>query len=368
MDIRSNNEELGRAVLTPNGDAAGAGNVNPSLTKAPTADVALTPTQAGDSSQATGGLTRTGRGVLGDRVFHALTGAAGVAVLAVLGLIVVSTVAGALPALRKEGLGFFTSDRWAPSQDAYGVLTFVYGTAVVSAIALLLAVPLSVGIALFTTECAPRRLRGWLTAVIDLLAAVPSVVFGLWGVLVLAPAVTDVYERVAGWVAPVPGLRTIFGPGALGRSYMTAGIVVAVMIVPIITSITREVFAMTPREEKEAAFALGATRWEMIRGVVLPNSFGGMVGAVMLGLGRAMGETIAIALTIGSSIQIVGSLFRSGTAMPEVIVLQWGESSGMHRSALIAVGVTLLVLTVVVNMAARVIVQRTERVLRGARP
>jgi phosphate transport system permease protein len=311
-------------------------------------------------------LVHRGRGERGDTAFRGLTVAAGVTVLAVLGLILVSTSNESVDAFREAGLDFFTSDRWAPNEDAYGALAFIYGTVVVSAISLVLAVPVSIGIALFTVELVPRKLRGLVTTAVDLLATIPSVVYGLWGVLVLAPAVVGFYDNLANWSSPVPGLRVLFGEGGTGRSFMTAGLVLAVMITPIITSITREVFNMVPRAEKDAALALGATRWEMIRGAVLPYSFGGMVGAVMLGLGRAMGETIAIALTIGSSIQIVGNLTKSGSAMPEVIVQQWGESSGTHRSALIAIGVLLFVMTIGVNMLARLVVNRAERTLRGA--
>src|SRR5262249_48815281 len=162
-------------------------------------------------------------------------------------------------------------------------------------IALIVAVPISVGIALFLTELAPRRLRGPVVTVIDLLAAVPSVVFGLWGVLVVAPALAPIYDGIHKPLAGVPVLGSVFGqPTSNGRSFMTAGLILAIMIIPIITSITREVFATVPDAEKHAAYALGATRWEMIKGAVFPHSFGGVVGAVMLGLGRAMGETIAV--------------------------------------------------------------------------
>lgn len=311
-------------------------------------------------------LARRDRGAYGDTGFRLLAVAAGATILGVLGLIVVSTTTEAWPAFRESGLDFVTSKRWAPNEGVFGGLAFIYGTAVVSAISVVLAVPVSVGIALFTTDVAPRRLRSLVTTMIDLLAAIPSVVYGLWGILVLAPEIVGVYDTIADWVAPVPVLNTLFGTGGTGRSYMTAGIIVAVMITPIITSITREVFVMVPQGEKDAALALGATRWEMIRGVVFTNGFSGTVGAVMLGLGRAMGETIAIALTIGSSIQIVGNLFKSGSAMPEVIVLQWGESSGTHRSALIGLGVLLFVITILVNVAARVVVDRAERAMRGS--
>jgi phosphate transport system permease protein len=321
--------------------------------------VALDPGDAADLS----GDRRGGRV---DGGFRVLTVIAALLVLAVLALIAVSTVREAWPVFSEAGLGFVTSDSWLPNDHQFGGLAFLYGTAVVSAIAIVIAVPVSVGIALFTTELAPRRLRTAITLVVDLLAAVPSVVYGLWGIAVLAPNITGLYKSIASAVSGIPGLNIIFGEGGTGRSYMTAGLIVALMIVPIITSISREVFATVPPGEKDAALALGATRWEMIRGAVFPHSFGGIVGAVMLGLGRAMGETIAIALVIGSSIRISGNLFNSGTAIPEVIALQWGESSGTYRSALVGLGVLLFALTIVINTMARAVVARAELRMRGA--
>ena len=308
-----------------------------------------------------------------DTGFRLLALAAGVTVLAVLALILWATTKEALPALRSSGWHFLTSNKWVPNDPdgpgprhaEFGALAFVYGTAVISLIAVLIAVPVSIGIALFTTELAPRRVRRALVNVVDLLAAIPSVVYGLWGIAVLAPNIVGFYGGLHDAFARVPVLGRIFGPEPLGRSFMTAGIILAVMITPIITSITRDVFATVPRSEKDAALALGATRWEMINTAVFPHSFGGMVGAVMLGLGRAMGETIAVALVIGSSTQIVANLFHSGDAMPAVIANQFGESSGDFRAALIGLGVALFLLTIVVNVAARWIVARAEIRLKG---
>jgi phosphate transport system permease protein len=319
-------------------------------------------------------LYQRGRRLDPDRIFKAVALAAGLLVLAILALIAVSMAHEAWPAFRESGWRFITSKTWIPNDPdgpgprtaEFGALAFVYGTAVCSAIALVLAVPVSIGIALFTTEVAPRRLRGLVVTTVDLLAAVPSVVYGLWGIAVLAPNISTFYEHVADWVEPIPVLSTLFGHGGTGRSYMTAGIILAIMITPIITSVSREVLLTVPQGEKNAALALGATRWEMIRGAVLPHSFGGMVGAVMLGLGRAMGETIAVALVIGSSPQIVGNLFKSGDALPSVIVNLFGESSGTLRSALVGLGVVLFAMTILVNVAARTVVQRAEVRMRGA--
>lgn len=301
---------------------------------------------------------RPARAAVADRAFRALALVSGLTVLVVLVLILVSTTNQALPAFGSEGVGFLTSRRWAPNVDAFGALPFVYGTLVISTIALVLAVPVSIGIALFLTEISPRVLRRPVSYAIDLLAAVPSVVFGLWGLLVLAPVLLDGFGAVSRATSGVPVLGTLFGGPVNGKSYFTAGVVLALMISPIITSLVREVFDTVPRAQKEAALALGATRWEMIRQAVFPHSRAGMIGAVMLGLGRAMGETIAAALVIGSSPQLTARLFASGDAMAAVIANQFGEAGGLHRSALIGLGVVLFAVTVLVNVAAQAVVRR----------
>jgi phosphate transport system permease protein len=293
-----------------------------------------------------------------DGAFRIVSFACGVLVLAVLALIVVSMTDSALPAFRESGLGFVTGTRWAPNDGVFGSLAFVYGTLVVSCIALVLAVPVSIGIALFLSEVAPVRLRRAVSYLVDLLAAIPSVVFGLWGVLVLAPFLVGPYEGVASGTSSVPLLSALFEGPVNGKSLFTAGLILALMVTPIITAITREIFATVPAGQKEAAIALGATRWEMIRGAVFPHSRNGVIGAVMLGLGRAMGETIAVALVIGSSPQVTARLFASGDNLAAVIANQFGEAGGVYRSALIGLGVVLFAMTVVVNVAARVVVTR----------
>jgi len=291
-----------------------------------------------------------------DSLFKGLALASGLSVLVVLALIAVSTTQKAWPALRAEGVGFVTGSRFAPNVDIYGALAFISGTMIISAIALVFAVPVSIGIALFLSELAPRRLRQIVIYIIDLLAAVPSVVFGLWGLIVLAPVMLKVYDWIADKADPIPVLNVFFGGPVNGRSFFTAGLILALMITPIVTSLTREVFDTVPPGQKEAAFALGATRWEMIRGAMFPHSRAGIIGAVMLGLGRAMGETIAAALVIGSSARLTAHVFSSGDAMAAVIANQFGEAGGIHRSALIAMGVVLFAMTIIVNMIARAIV------------
>jgi phosphate transport system permease protein len=274
-----------------------------------------------------------------DRAFRGLAlGAAGL-VLLILGMIAVTMTQRAWPAL---GFTFFTSTRWSAPEGVFGALPFLWGTLYTAAIALVLAVPVSLGVALFITQVAPPWLKKPMVYLLDLLAVVPSVVFGLWGVLVLS--------QHAG----------------LGRSFATAGVILAIMIIPIITSLSREVIETTPASDQEAALALGATRWEMIQASVWPHSKGGIVGAVMLGLGRAMGETIAAALVIGSALgQITVNPFAAGNSMPAVIANEWGEADTAHKAALIALAVTLFVITIAVNLIATAIVQRSMKRSHG---
>ncbi len=326
-----------------------------------TQDHGVAPGNGGDAAS----LLEPTSGRRGDAAFRFIAFAAGFTVLAILGLIAFSTTKEAWPAFREEGLGFLTSSTWIPAEDKFGALAFIYGTVLSSLIALVLAVPVSLGIALYANEAAPRRLRKPVVYVMDLLAAIPSVVYGLWGIIVLAPAIQPVYKSINGAVGDVPVIGWFFN-GESGRSYMTAGIILAIMITPIVTSLSREVIATVPSAQREAAYGMGATRWEMIRAAVLPWSRGGIVGSVMLGLGRAMGETIAVALVIGSQAQITTHLFEAGDSMAAVIVNQFGEASGTHRAALIGLGVVLFGVTIIVNVSARSIVGRFDRRSRGA--
>lgn len=326
-----------------------------------THDDSVAPAGGGGASS----LLEPTSGRRGDSAFKGVALVAGLAVLAILALIAVSTTKEAWPAFKQEGLGFITSSTWIPAENKFGALAFIYGTVLSSLIALILAVPVSLGIALYANEAAPRRLRKPVVYVMDLLAAIPSVVYGLWGIIVLAPAIQPVYKAISGAVGDIPVLGWFFN-GESGRSYMTAGIILAIMITPIITSLSREVIATVPSAQREAAYGMGATRWEMIRAAVLPWSRGGIVGSIMLGLGRAMGETIAVALVIGSQAKITTHLFDAGDSMAAVIVNQFGEASGTHRAALIGLGVVLFGVTIIVNVSARGIVSRFDRRSQGA--
>jgi phosphate transport system permease protein len=301
---------------------------------------------------------------LGDRTFQIVALASGLLVLVILVLIAFSTSKQASSWFSTEGLKIFSST-WNPATNQFGALAFIYGTAITAVIALVLAVPVSVGVALLLTEVVPYRWARPIVYVIDLLAVVPSVVWGLWGILVFAPWIQHIYASIGSGVTGVPVLGSLFGPPTSGPSFFTAGIILAVMITPIVTSLSREVIATVPTIDKEGAYALGATRLEMIRGAVWPHSQGGIVGAVLLGLGRAMGETIAAALVIGSSATITSHLFAPGYNMPAVIANQFGEASGLFSAALMGLGVLLFAFTIIINIIARAVVERSARRQRG---
>ena len=321
------------------------------------------PPRPSSPSARTPGLSGADRppGLVTDRLFRWVALASGLLVLVILALIIYSTLDHAWPWFEKEGFGIF-EDNWDPAHGNFGAGAMIYGTFLVGIIALLISVPISVGIALFVTEVAPRRMRKPVIYTIDLLAAIPSVVYGLWAFLVLRQPLADIYSSISSATGDIPILKTLFADASpTGLSFMTAGIVVAIMITPIITSLTREVFATTPPPLREAAYGLGATRWEMIRGSVFPHSRGGVVSAVMIGFGRAIGETIAVALVIGSVQQISPHVLGPGDTLASIIANQFGESTGVYQAALIGMGVVLLAFTVVVGITARYVVARYDR-------
>jgi phosphate transport system permease protein len=325
-------------------------------------------TKADPATPAGSATSLAHRRPFGDRGFQILALAAGLLVLVILVLIAVSTAQQSTTWFTTAGLKGIFSTNWDPATNDYGAMAFLYGTVISSLIAIIIAVPVSVGIALLLTEVVAAKVARPIVYIVDLLAVVPSVVWGLWGIIVLVPWLGNIYTSIASGLKGVPVLGTLFGgPNASGASFFTAGIILAIMITPIVTSLSREVIATVPAIDKEGAYALGATRWEMIRGAVWPHSQGGVVGAVLIGLGRAMGETIAVALVIGDSAEVTGHLFYSGYSIPAVIALQFGEATvGEFRSALIGLGLCLFVLTIVVNLVARGIVERSARRMRGA--
>ena len=304
---------------------------------------------------------------LGDRIFRRITEAAGLFVLGTIAAIAIFLVAKALPAFRHEGLRFFTEKQWLPdaSPAKFGVAALAFGTVLASVLALVIVVPVAIGAALAVTELAPKRMGRWIGHLIDLLAAVPSVVYGLWGVYFLVPRMQPLEEWLTRYLSFIP---LFSNPShAFGKSVFAAAVVLAIMTLPIVAAIAREVFRQVPQGHREAALALGATRWEMIRMAVLPPSKGGVVGGIMLGLGRALGETIAVALVLGASFKIsVHVLEPGGNTIAANIANKFGEAGTLGRPSLIASGVVLFAITLAVNMAARTVVYRSTRVSREA--
>ena len=294
-----------------------------------------------------------------DRVFKGLATAAGLSTLVLLGLIFVFLIREAWPALQEAGLKFFTTFEWNLdiSPPSFGIGAVLFGTIVVSLIALVIAVPVSVGTALFINEYAPKRLDRLLTSLVDLLAAVPSIVYGLWGLYFLQPRLAGLSRWLTDHLGFIPLFHT--SRPVFGFSLFVAGIVLAIMVLPIITSVSREVFQQTPRHTCEAALALGGTRWGMIRRVILPFGRSGVVGASMLGLGRAMGETIAAALILGFDYRISSEILSpGGGSVAGLIALKFPEAGEFERQGLAAAGLVLFAATLLVNMVARFVVGR----------
>jgi len=295
---------------------------------------------------------------IGDALLHGITGLAAVTALVVVGLLVYELVEQAWPAIQEFGLGFITSRSWDPVKAEFGALDFIYGTAYTSFIAVLVAGPLALAVALFLTELAPPYVRGAIGALVELLAAIPSVVIGLWGIFVLGPFVQ---EHLGPFLERTLGFLPFFKGDPQLTGYLPGVIVLSIMILPITASVARELFLSVPRDLEEAAFALGATRWEMIRGVVLPHTRGGLVAAVVLGLGRAVGEAIAVTQVIGSTLGIHLSLFENGDTLAGRIAAQYqAAATGIHISALVYLALVLLVFSLVTNVAAQLIVRRFE--------
>jgi len=283
----------------------------------------------------------------------------GFGVVVLLALIVYELLIGSQLSWHAFGWKFFAQSDWNPVEDQYGALPFVFGTLVSSLIALIIAVPLAVGVAVFITEMCPIWLRGMLSFTTELLAAIPSVIYGLWAIFVLIPILRTYVEP---FLAKTLGWTGLFSGPPYGYSLLAAGIILAIMIVPIISSITREVMTVVPQHQREAALALGATRWEMIRLGVLRNARAGIVGAVILGLGRALGETMAVTMVIGNRPEISKSLFDFGYSMASVLANEFSEATGdLYLSALIEIGLALFLVTIVVNALARLMVWSVTR-------
>jgi phosphate transport system permease protein len=294
-----------------------------------------------------------------DEAFAWLMRLCGAAVVALLALIVFELIKGSQLSWHAFGWKFFGRSDWNPVEESFGALPFIYGTIVSSLIALVIAVPLAVGVAVFTTEMCPSWLRGPVSFTTELLAAIPSVIYGLWAIFVLVPLLRDYAHPVLGATLGWTGL---FSGPPYGYDMLAAGVILAIMIVPIISSITREVLSVVPQHQREAVLALGATRWEMIRMGVLRNARAGIVGAVILGLGRALGETMAVTMVIGNRPEISKSLFAPGYTMASVLANEFSEATGdVYLSALIEIGLALFLVTIVVNALARLMVWSVTR-------
>src|ERR1700758_3252278 len=298
-------------------------------------------------------------GELPDRVFRAAITACGLSVLALLVLIVYELMSRSSLSWHAFGFKFFGTSDWNPVNEQFGALPFIYGTLLSSLVALIIAVPLSIGVAVFTTEMCPKALRGPLSFFVELLAAIPSVIYGLWAIFVLVPILSKYLQPV---LAKTLGWTGFFAGPLYGYSMLAAGVVLAIMIIPIISSITREVLAVVPQHQREAALALGGTRWEMLRIVVLHNARAGCVGGIILGWGRALGETMAVTMVIGNRPEIAKSLFAPGYTMASVLANEFSEATGdTYLSALIEIGLALFLVTIIVNALAQLLVWTVTR-------
>jgi phosphate transport system permease protein len=296
---------------------------------------------------------------MADRIFSTLLLGCALTILLLLGFIAYELLTNSWLSWQAFGWRFFVGQDWNPVEEQFGALPFVFGTLVSSLLALLLAVPVSVGLAIFLTEMCPSWLRGPLAFFTELLAAIPSVIYGLWAIFVLVPIlrndVQPFLSRSLGWTG-------IFGGPVYGISMLAAGVILAIMIVPIVSSLTREVLLAVPAHQREAALALGATRWEMIRMGVLRNARAGIMGAIILGLGRALGETMAVTMVIGNRPEIARSLFAPGYTMASVLANEFSEAtSDLYLSALVEIGLALFLVTIVVNALARLLVWTVTR-------
>jgi phosphate transport system permease protein len=300
----------------------------------------------------------------GDLVFRYLTTLFAFSILAILMLMLVEMSVESMPSIRKFGWRFISSSDWDAVQGVFGALPYLYGSVVSSVIALLLATPLSIGCALFITEICPKRLSGMVAPLVELLAAIPSVIYGLWGVLVMAPWLQSTVEP---FLSKHFGFLPLFQGPAYGVSMLAAIFILMIMVVPVITSITKEVLLAVPLSQKEAAIALGATRWEMIKMAVLPYGKSGILGAAILGLGRAVGETMAVTMVIGNAPNISLSLLSPAYTMPSVIANEFAEATlKLHSAALMEIGLILLVVTLIINALARLLIWSVSPSAGGA--
>jgi len=312
-------------------------------------------------------LKRMRRFRTGDATFRGLTFSAALLVLLLLGGVIISLIHGSIPALSEFGFGFLTTQSWNPVTEKFGALSPIYGTVVTSFIALLIAVPVGIGIAIFLTELCPPWLKRPIGIAVELLAGIPSIIYGIWGLFVFAPFFqTTIQPFLISLFAPIPVLNSLFAGPPYGIGVLTAGFILAIMVLPFITSITRDVFDTVPPVLKEATYGLGCTTSEVVTKVVLPYTRVGVIGGVMLGLGRALGETMAVTFVIGNAHKISASIMAPGTTISASIANEFTEAVGdLYTSSLIALGLILFVITFIVLAIARLLLLRLEK-LSGA--
>ena len=300
--------------------------------------------------------------ILGDSIFHMATKVAAYSVLIILGGVMVSLIVGSLPAIKAFGLNFIFTEEWDPVKDEFGALAPIFGTLVTSFIAMLFGIPLSIGIAIFLTELAPMWLRRPVGIAIELLAGIPSIIYGIAGLFIFAPFLqTTLQPTLISWFKGVPLMGTLFAGPPYGIGMLTAGIILAIMVLPFITSITRDVFETVPPMLKEAAYGIGCTKWEVVRDVVLPYTRVGVIGGIMLGLGRALGETMAVTFVIGNAHRVSASLFAPGTTISAAIANEFTEAVGdLYTSSLIFLGLILFIITFIVLAFARLMLLRMQ--------
>ena len=304
----------------------------------------------------------------GDVLFEYLTRGFAVLVLGTLLAIMVSLLVTSLPSIRAFGFGFLFSDEWDPVRDQFGALVPIYGTLVSSLIAMLIALPISFGIAIFLTEMSPAWLKRPLGTAIELLAAIPSIIYGMWGLFVFTPVFSRTVEPLLiAVLGPIPGVGALFQGPPMGIGMLTAGIILAIMVIPFISSVMRDVFELVPAVLKESAYGLGATTWEVVWKVVLPYTRSGVVGGVMLGLGRALGETMAVTFVIGNAQRLSPSLLAPGNSIASSLANEFAEAVGdLYTSSLIELGLILFLITTVVLAIAKLMLLRMGR-LEGTR-
>jgi len=316
-----------------------------------------------ENDDSTAGILSTRRSQVGDFIFASVSRLSALLVLGVLGAIIVSLFIGSYPAIKQFHAGFLTSAQWNPVTQQFGAVVPIVGTLVTSAIAMIIGIPVSFGIALFLTELAPKWLKRPLGTAIELLAAIPSIIYGMWGLFVFAPVFADTVQPwLKSWLGGLPLIGALFQGPPMGIGMLTAGLILAIMVIPFIASVMRDVFEIVPSPLKESAYALGATTWEVMWHIVLPYTRTGVLAGIMLGLGRALGETMAVTFVIGNAHRLNASLFMPGNSIASALANEFTEAIGaLYTSSLIYLGLLLFLITLIVLAVSRILLQRMKK-------